>query len=207
MKRKYPPDTREFTTMNYFGNTLYHAYNSLSEEDRLGLLEEIEDEIKTNSSGGYNIVEATSTLPTRKIKNKKCWYNFFKVVKKHLYEYAKITNNPKIKTLKVAEYWAKRMGPDISDEDYHNEMYIYYGNSHSHNNLDLGIIYYLQNPSRIYGTIMEQDGVEFIVPGDQNSLIIHHPDINHEAVLPHPSFLDGTCRCVLIVDFKYSKYT
>lgn len=205
MKRKYPLDNRRYTTMSYFGKTLYHAYNVLSEEDRIGLLEEINDEIDKNSSGEYNIVEATSTLSTRKLKNQKCWFNFFRMVKEHLDQYSKITNNPNIQTLKVAEYWAKRMKDNISDEDYHNEMYIYYGNLHSHNNLDLGLIYYLQNPSRIYGTIIEEDGVEFIVPGDQNSMIIHHPYINHEAVLPHPSFLKDTCRCVLIVDFKYPK--
>ena len=104
MRRKYPPDNRKYTTMNYFGKTLYHAYNVLSEEDRIGLLEEINDEIDKNSSGEYNIVEATSTLSTRKIKNQKCWFNFFRMVKEHLNQYAKITNNPNITNLKVAEY-------------------------------------------------------------------------------------------------------
>jgi hypothetical protein len=37
MKRKYPLDNRRYTTMSYFGKTLYHAYNVLSEEDRIGM--------------------------------------------------------------------------------------------------------------------------------------------------------------------------
>jgi hypothetical protein len=41
-KRIYPPDPRTITTMNYFGRTLYHAYNVLSEEDVNGLIKEIE---------------------------------------------------------------------------------------------------------------------------------------------------------------------
>jgi len=40
-----------------------------------------------------------------------------------------------------------------TDENYGNELYINYGNSHSHDNFDLGMIYYLKNPSRIYGTL------------------------------------------------------
>jgi hypothetical protein len=202
-KRIYPPDTRTFTTMNYFGKTLYHAYNVLSEEDIVGLIAEIDDELKNTSDNRDGYVEATNCLSARKIKNKKCWYNFFKMVKTHLYNYSEIVNQPSIKSLKVASYWAKRMYKGITDEQYEEQMYINYGNVHSHNDLDLGIIYYLQNPSRIYGTLIEHQGREFIVPGDENSMIIHHSDMNHAAVLPPPILTKDDPRCTIVVDFKY----
>jgi len=203
-KRIYPPDPRTITTMNYFGRTLYHAYNVLSEEDVKGLIEEINDELTINPDNKDGYIEATNGLAKRKIKNKQCWYNFFKMVKSHLNNYAEITNNPSIKTLKVASYWAKRMYKDVTDDQYEEQMYINYGNLHAHTNLDLGIIYYLQNPSRIYGTLIEDKGREFIVPGDENSMIIHHSDMNHAAVLPPPVITKDSPRVKIIVDFKYA---
>lgn len=203
-KRIYPPDPRTVTTMNYFGRTLYHAYNVLSEEDIRGLIEEIDDELTINADNKDGYIEATNGLPKRKIKNKECWYNFFKMVKAHLNNYAEITNNPSIRTLKVASYWAKRMYKDVTDDQYEEQMYINYGNLHAHTNLDLGIIYYLQNPSRIYGTLIEDKGREFIVPGDENSMIIHHSDMNHAAVLPPPIITKDSPRTTIIVDFKYA---
>jgi hypothetical protein len=202
-KRGYPPDKRTFTTMDYFGKTLYRAYNVLTEEDIVGLIEEINDELTNTSDNKDGYLEATNCLSTRKIKNKKCWYNFFNMVKVHLHNYAELTNNPSLKSLKVASYWAKRMYKDVTEEQYYEQMYINYGNLHAHSNLDLGLIYYLQNPSRIYGTLIENNGREFIVPGDENSLVIHHSDMNHAAVLPPPLLTKDSPRCTIIVDFKY----
>lgn len=202
-KRLYAPDPRTFTTMNYFGKTLYHAYNVLTEEDIEGLIEEIEDELTINPDNKDGYLEATNGLGKRKIKNKQCWYNFFSMVKNHLNNYAEITNDPDIKNLKVASYWAKRMHRGITQDEYEEHMYINYGNLHAHKNLDLGIIYYLQNPSRIYGTLIEDKGREFIIPGDENSIVIHHSDMNHAAVLPPPIITENSPRCTIIVDFKY----
>jgi hypothetical protein len=199
---EYPEDTRTYVTMDFFGKTLYHAYNVLTEDDRKGLLEEIDDELESNIDNKDGSIDSTNGLSTRKIKNRECWLNFFKKVKMHMYNYAEITNDPQIKNLKISSYWCKRM-KDVSDEDYAEGMYINYGNLHSHINHDLGIIYYLQNSSRIYGTLIESAGREIIVPGDENSMVIHHSSMNHAAVLPPPAISKDYPRYVLVVDFKY----
>jgi len=202
MTRLYDKDARTFTTMNVFGRTLYHAYNCLSPEDIEGLKEEIDDELKSNPDNRDGLLETTNGLYYRKLKNKKCWVNFFSMVKSHMRKYAKLTNDPSVLQLKVASYWAKRL-VDCTQEEYESEMYINYGNLHSHQNLNLGIIYYLENPSRIYGTLIEDSGREYIVPGDENSMIIHHPNVNHAAVLPPPSLTRDYPRTVIVVDFKH----
>jgi hypothetical protein len=207
MKRKYPEDTRDYKVINFCGKSIYHAYNILSEEDRVNILHEIEDELKCDDENDLKstkaFVDATNNLSNRIIKNERCWYNMFNQIKKHLEEYAKITNDPKIKNIKIVQCWAKILRDNISEDDYHNELYIYYGNTHEHEHIDLGILYYIKNSSRIYGTLIEDDGHEIIIPGDQNSMIIHDPSVRHEAVLPHPGFLKDDIRAVLIVDLKY----
>lgn len=198
--RIYPDDPRTFTTMDVFGRTIYHAYNVLTEEDIIGLREEIDDELKNNPDNRDGIIEATNGLSRRILKNRTCWVNFFSMVKVHMMNYANLTNDPSIKELKVASYWAKRL-VDVTDEEYESEMYINYGNLHAHKKLDLGIIYYLENPSRIYGTLIEDAGREFIIPGDENSMIIHHSNVNHAAVLPPPLLTRNYPRTVIVVDF------
>lgn len=197
----YPDDPRTENYFDFCGNTIYRAYNVLSLEDREALLEEIDDELSRNPNWDLS-VEATKELSTRKLKNKECWVNFFKMVKHHLYNYAKITKNPRIMDLKIQSYWAKRLR-DISEEKYAEELYINYGNTHSHQHFDLGLIFYLQNPSRIYGTLIENNGREVIIPGDENSLILHHSAVNHQPAHPPPIVAKDYYRCVIVADFMY----
>jgi len=194
-------DPRTWNSFNVFGRTIYHAYNCLSEKDIIGLREEIDDELTNNPDNKDGYLQATNGLFRRQLKNDKCWKNFFKMVKIHLYNYAKVTNDPSIKQLKVAAYWAKRMS-DMTEEEYASQGYINYGNHHAHPESELGVIYYLENPSRIYGTLIEDSGKEVIIPGDENSMIIHHSNVNHESVLPPPILTKDYPRTVIVVDFK-----
>jgi hypothetical protein len=198
----YPNDPRTFVTFDHCGKTIYHAYNVLTRKDREGLLEEIDDELSTTVDKWDMSVEATNVLPRRKLKNKECWVNFFKMVKYHFYNYAKVTKNPKLLELKIESYWAKRM-KGVSEEKYAEELYLNYGNFHSHDNFDLGMIYYLQNPSRIYGTLINNEDREIIIPGDENSLLIHHSNVGHQPVHPPPVIAKNYYRCVLVVDFMH----
>ena len=194
-------DPRTWNSFNVFGRTIYHAYNCLTEVDVIGLREEIDDELRINPDNKDGCLEATNGLFSRQLKNVQCWKNFFQMVKTHLHNYADVTNDPSIKQLKVHSYWAKRVR-DISQKEYDRELYICNGNTHSHDGLDLGIVYYLQNPSRIYGTIIEDSGREFIIPGDENSMVIHHSSVNHEGVVPPPKLTRDYPRIVIVVDFK-----
>lgn len=170
------------------------------------LLDEIDDELRVCEDKWDRSVEATNQLSKRKLIYKSSWYTFFRLVKKHLYNYAEITKDPKVKEYKVQSYWAKRM-KGTNPEDYNNELYINYRNSHSHENFDLGMIYYLNNPSRIYGTLIENGDREIIIPGDENSLLIHHSHINHQPVMPPPTIANKYYRCVIVVDFMHPSKT
>lgn len=201
-KMKYPEDNRTFVTFDHCDKTLYHAYNVLTDNDRKNLLEEIDDELNICDDNHDISVESTNLLKRRKLKNKECWFNFFSMVKKHFYNYIKILNDPKLFDLEIESYWAKRM-KGISEEQYNHELYINYGNFHKHDGYDLGMIYYLQNPSRIYGTLINNNDREIIIPGDENSLLIHHSNVGHQPVHPPPIVAKDYYRCVIVVDFKY----
>jgi hypothetical protein len=198
----YPEDPRDVEHFDFCGNEIYRAYNLLSKYDMKNLLEEIDNELEVCEDKWDLSVEATNRLSQRKLWYKKSWTNFFKLVKKHLYTYSEITNDPRIKEYKVQSYWAKRMR-GTTEENYGNELYINYGNSHSHDNFDLGMIYYLKNPSRIYGTLIENKDREIIIPGDENSLLIHHSHVNHQPVMPPPIVAKEYYRCVIVVDFMH----
>ena len=73
------------------------------------LLDDIDDELRTSKDKWDRSVEATNELPHRKLMHYTSWYVFFSMVKKHLHNYARITNNPRVKEYKVQSYWAKRM--------------------------------------------------------------------------------------------------
>lgn len=196
----YPEDPRNVEHFDFCGNEIYRAYNLLSKYDMKNLLEEIDNELEVCEDKWDLSVEATNKLSQRKLWHKKSWTNFFKLVKKHLYNYSNIVSDPRIKEYKIQSYWAKRMR-GTTQENYENELYINYGNSHSHDNFDLGMIYYLKNPSRIYGTLIENKDREIIIPGDENSLLIHHSHINHQPVMPPPVVAKEYYRCVIVVDF------
>ena len=39
------------------------------------------------------------------------------------------------------------------------------------------------------------------IPGDENSLLIHQSNVNHQPVNPEPVVAKDYYRCVLVVDF------
>ena len=194
-------DKRSFNHFNFMGNTIYRAYNLLTPHVANQIEEEIDHELRGDDKWDRS-VEATNRLSSRKLWYKSSWYIFFGMVKKHLYNYADIVGDPRIKDYKVASYWAKRM-KGTNDIDYEQQLYPSYKNSHSHEDFDLGMIYYLRNPSRIYGTLIENANREIIIPGDENSLLIHHSEVNHQPVMPPPQVANKSHRCVIVVDFKH----
>ena len=198
----YWKDNRDVEYFDFCGNTIYRAYNMLSRHHMDYLLDDIDDELRTSKDKWDRSVEATNELPHRKLIHYTSWYVFFSMVKKHLHNYARITNNPRVKEYKVQSYWAKRM-KGTNPEDYKNELDINYRNSHSHENFDLGMIYYLNNPSRMFGTLIENKDREIIIPGDENSLLIHHSHINHQPVMPPKQIANKYYRCVIVVDFMH----
>tara|TARA_A100001035_G_scaffold141142_2_gene110934 strand:+ start:3314 stop:4090 length:777 start_codon:yes stop_codon:yes gene_type:complete len=197
----YYKDKRDYETFSFMGNTIYRAYNIFTPHVLNELEEEIDDALRTPNKWDRS-VEVTQGLSARKLKYKVSWFIFFSEIKRHLHRYAKLTNNKKILEYKIASYWAKRMKGN-TEEDYEKELYINYRNTHKHEDFDLGMIFYLNNPSRIYGTLIENDNKEIILPGDENSLLIHHSHINHSPVMPQPIVANKAHRCVIVIDFKH----
>ena len=194
-------DKRDVVHFDFSGNMIYRAYNLLTPHVQNEIEEDIDDELRAGDKWDRS-VEATNNLANRTLWYKSSWYIFFSLVKKHLYNYADTVGNPQIKDYKVASYWSKRM-KGTNDEDYNDQLYPNYKNSHSHDDFDLGMIYYLRNPSRIYGTLIENNDKEIILPGDENSLLIHHSNVNHQPVMPQPIVANKAHRCVIVVDFKH----
>lgn len=194
-------DTRKVKHFDFCGNTIYRAYNLLTPHVQNEIEEDIDDELRSGDKWDRS-VEATNNLSNRKLWYKTSWYIFFAKIKQHLYNYSEVVGDPRIKDYKVASYWSKRMKGN-NDLDYQQQLYPNYKNSHSHEDFDLGMIYYLRNPSRIYGTLIENGDREIIIPGDENSLLIHHSAINHQPVMPQPEIANKSHRCVIVVDFKH----
>ena len=55
----------------------------------------------------------------------------------------------------------------------------------------------------MFGTLIENEDREIIIPGDENSLLIHHSDINHQPVMPPKQIANKYYRCVIVVDFMH----
>tara|TARA_B100000945_G_C20422036_1_gene618546 strand:- start:1870 stop:2529 length:660 start_codon:yes stop_codon:yes gene_type:complete len=198
-----PPLHDDIRTVEHFDfcdKKIYRAYNLLSSYDRNNLIEEVEHELEQHEDKWDRCTEVTNYLVNRKLWHMQSWRYFFKLIKKHLYDYSELVGDESIKDLHVASCWAKRM-KGVTQKLYDGQLYINYGNVHKHEYFDLGMIYYLKNPSRIYGTLIENEGREIIIPGDENSLLIHHSNINHQPVNPEPLVAQNYYRCVIVVDF------
>ena len=198
---EYWNDKRDVEHFDFVDQKIYRAYNLLTDKVLNDLEEDIDDELRKPDKWDRS-VEATNNLNKRKLWHKTSWFIFFSTIKKHLHNYSEIVGDPRVKDYKIASYWAKRM-KGTNDRDYQEQLYINYRNSHSHDNFDLGMIYYLRNPSRIYGTLIENNNKEIIIPGDENSLLIHHSDVNHQPVMPPPLIANKSHRCVIVIDFVH----
>ena len=155
-------DPRTVEHFDFCDKKIYRAYNLLSSYDRNNLIEEVEHELEQHEDKWDRCTEVTNYLVNRKLWHMQSWRYFFKLIKKHLYDYSELVGDESIKGLHVASCWAKRM-KGVTQKLYDGQLYINYGNVHKHEYFDLGMIYYLKNPSRIYGTLIENDNREIIL--------------------------------------------
>ena len=59
----------------------------------------------------------------------------------------------------------------------------------------------------MFGTLIENKDREIIIPGDENSLLIHHSDINHQPVMPLNRLLISiTDVLLLLILCTHQKY-
>lgn len=79
-----------------------------------------------------------------------------------------------------------------------------FGNMHSHETNDIGLIYYAKNPDPKYGTIVKlSDNKMFKNDGEENSLIIFNPKLYHTAVYPQIEELESSSRITIVMDCSF----
>jgi hypothetical protein len=96
-----------------------------------------------------------------------------------------------IETKKCVGCWANVSKPD-SNFFFHQHQ----------NDVKFSIVYYLKNPSEVYGTMFQDGDCEVIIGGKENSLILFDSaNITHKTLSPPPQVSKDTPRYTIAVDF------
>lgn len=98
--------------------------------------------------------------------------------------------NQKNISLDCQACWANISKPE-SNYTYHNHQ------------TDLTLVYFLRNPSKIYGTLINFDDNEIILCAEENSLMIFNPKITHCIVSPPPQVSSLNPRYSVVFDFIF----
>ena len=154
----------------------------------------------------------TEDLPYEFLRKQDFWNSYFTKMHHHLAEYLKITNldYPGIKALTT--WFVRAHGHTQKDIDRFHKPYgdsgeLYVDKQHhTHpSNHVIGCVYYLKTPSEAYGTLIQLDGQEFILPGKENSILFFDPRIPHSSVRPCPAIGQKYPRHTVITDFGIDK--
>jgi hypothetical protein len=104
-----------------------------------------------------------------------------------------INNNPKcsnVISLKCEACWANVSKPE-SNYSIHNHQ------------TDLSVVYFIKNPSKIYGTLFKFDESEIILCSEENSLVIFDPKLQHCIVSPPPQVSSLNPRYSIVFDYSF----
>lgn len=71
---------------------------------------------------------------------------------------------------------------------------------HTHNT-DISAVYYIKNLYKEFGTYFNFNEKEFIIPGEENSLIIFNGKLQHATTMPPESICKKNPRYTLVSDF------
>jgi hypothetical protein len=163
------------------------------------------------------------------------WTSFYTELKKHILKYCSVTKKD-ISNLKVDQSWMTRVADNpIQTPGYssvqtkssewaeHLKKEVYdnhtreeikrrlsqnntFGNMHSHETNDIGLIYYAKNPDPKYGTIVKlSDTKMFKNDGEENSLLIFNPRLYHTAVYPTFEDLALSPRISIVMDCSFTE--
>jgi hypothetical protein len=93
--------------------------------------------------------------------------------------------------LKCEACWANVSKPE-SNYSIHNHQ------------TDLSVVYFIKNPSKIYGTLFKFDESEIILCSEENSLVIFDPKLQHCIVSPPPQVSSLNPRYSIVFDYSFS---
>lgn len=194
-------------TVFYFDEEyFYKSYGIISEKDQISLIEESEIYLKTHKKiGELHPPIMAEKFFTKKTLEKECWKNLTKKVITKVNDHCVNDLNviPKFESC-----WINKVGY-YTDEDIKNTLFFdedvqSYTDNHYHShheNQILSCIFYLQNPSKKYGTLVRTKNGSIVLDGTENSLSIFDPRLYHTAIIPTPEESLNYPRYVIIMSF------
>jgi hypothetical protein len=184
----------------------YKSYDVITKEDCLNLIKESEIYLKTHKKlGELHPPVMAEKFFNEKLLEKECWKNLNQKVISSVTEYSKKYLQVDVK---FESCWINKVG-NYTDEDVKNTLYFdedvesYTDNHyHSHHNGQLiGCIFYLQNPSKKYGTLVKTKNGSLVLDGTENSLTIFDPRLYHTALIPNSEISSIYPRYVILMSF------
>ena len=191
---------------HFDGEYFCKSYETISELDRLSLIKESEQYLKTHRK----IEELHPPIMAEnffdeKILEKECWKNLTDKVTAEANNYSKSHLGINVK---FESCWINKVD-DYTDIDIKNTLYFdedvqSYTDNHYHSHHEnqlIGCIFYLQNPSEKYGTLIRTRNGSLVLDGTENSLTIFDPRLYHTALVPNPEVTSKYPRYVILMSF------
>lgn len=194
---------KDIKVKKFGGHYFYKSFDVLDQETLNLLLKECAElfTYHKNETEDYP-PEATNIITDVDILNKYPALNaYVHELQKHVNMYAKIAKLNGV--IKAHSGWVTR----ITKESYNanSENYNLFNplkNLHSHVGLHIGSIFYLKTSSEKYGTIvMFSDHECYSNKGEENSVLLYNPTLEHSGIYPPPEELDISPRYTIVFDF------
>jgi hypothetical protein len=181
-------------------------YQILPEEDRFNLLLDCEKYLVTHRKNNeiFPPIMAEKFF-TKQLLKLPSWNKLTKEVLNSVNFYSKKTNNYK---LKFESCWINKVG-EYGKKDATNNIYFdkdldcYCDNHyHAHHKNQLIIcIFFLQNASKKYGTIIKLENENLILNGEENSFSIFDPRLYHAALFDDAKITSVYPRYIIAMSF------
>ncbi len=203
--------SKKIQVKKYGDNYFYKVFEAIPKEILDDLYESSNELLNTTRKNFKEEVyppEATSNiLPI--VAKTDIWSIFYSEIKKHIAKYCQIVfpdlNNNEY--LEIHSSWITRIAnneiPGHTKEELHRRLdqHNTFSNMHSHKDNEIGIVFYLKNPSPKYGTIVKlEDNKLFQNDGEENSLLIFNPKLYHTGLYPNTANLDEGPRITIVLD-------
>lgn len=191
---------------NFDGEYFYKSYDVLSEFDRENLIKESEEYLTTHRkiTEPYPPIMAENFF-TKEILKKECWKNLTKNIVTNTNNYSEKYLNI---NLKFESCWINKIDgyteKNIKDTLYFdNDLKCYTDNHYHAHHKDqiISCIFYLQNISAKYGTLVRTKNGSLVINGEENSLTIFDPRLYHTALIPEKELCAKKPRYVIIMSF------
>ena len=189
----------------------YKSYNIISESDQIDLKQEVELYLKTHKKDHElepKVQAGAHKFLTAETLRKKCWKNLMQKIVRLANSYSKKYLNLNT-NLSLDSYWITSLS-NYTDEIIKYELLFdkdfeaYTDNHvHAHEPIQLlSCVFYLQNPDKKYGTLVETKNNFLVLDGAENSLTIFNPTLYHQALLSPREISSKYPRNAIIFNFK-----